>query len=76
MKKAPATPIDEKVRFLIDFGSILGPFWEPKSMKNRVKNQSKIDTPKNRPNEASKVLRSPLAGLLPDPGAHWEGGGM
>jgi len=37
MKKIPATPIDEKVRFLIDFGFILGPFWESKSMQNRIK---------------------------------------
>ena len=34
MKKTPATPIDEKVRFFNDFCSILGPFWEPKSIKN------------------------------------------
>ena len=44
-------------------------------MQHHTKIESTIDTLKNRPNEASKMVRGPLTGLIPGPGAPWEGGG-
>ena len=40
------TPIDKKVRFSIDFGSILGPYREPESMRNRIKKSVENRWPK------------------------------
>ena len=37
LKKTLAVPNEKKNRFLIDLGSILGPFWVPKSIQNHIK---------------------------------------
>ena len=54
-------------------------FWDHFGSPNRCKivskNESKIDTPKNRQKDGSKVLRPPLTPQLRNSRAHWEGGG-
>ena len=76
MKKTPAAPMNEKV----SFSSILAPFWVHFGSQNRCKivskNESKIDTPKNRQKEGSKVELPLLTNTYGTPGPTGKGGGM
>ena len=46
LKNTLAAPNEYKSRFLIDLGSILGPFWVPKSIQNHIKIKSENRCPK------------------------------
>ena len=75
LKKTPAAPMNEKVRFFIDFGSILGPFWEPKSMQNRIKKWVENRYPKKSTKRGLKGAPATSDTYTAGLQGPWEGGG-